>query len=100
MSSRGESRTHCPRSRGHAGRRLHEIARCRTEVAAVETQIRAGHPDLRGLLLALADWSGELRLLEKELGQAGRRQLGDHRSEVRKMRRLESALRHRRRQQR
>lgn len=25
--------------------------------------IRAGHPDLQGLCLALADWSSELRLL-------------------------------------
>jgi hypothetical protein len=40
------------------------IARCRREIAAIEVQIRAGHPDLQGLCLALADWSAELcRLL-------------------------------------
>ena len=37
--------------------------RCQAEIAAVEAQIRAGHPDLQGLCLALADWSAELRLL-------------------------------------
>jgi hypothetical protein len=40
------------------------IARCRKEIAAIEAQIRAGHPDLQGLCLALADWSAELRLLQ------------------------------------
>jgi len=34
----------------------------------VESQIRAGHPDLQGLCLALADWSAELRLIKRELG--------------------------------
>lgn len=67
MSSHDEFRAHYPRSSRHAGRRRHEIARCRAEVAAVESQISARHPDLRGLLLALADLSGELRLLEKEV---------------------------------
>jgi hypothetical protein len=33
--------------------------------------LRAGHPDVEGLCLALADWSGELRLVEKELRKAG-----------------------------
>jgi hypothetical protein len=42
--------------------------RCRREIAAVEAQLRAGHPDLEGLCLALADWSAELRLLEQERG--------------------------------
>ena len=41
-----------------------DIDRCRREIAALEAQIRAGHPDLRGLCLALADWSCELRLLQ------------------------------------
>ena len=41
-----------------------DIDRCRREIVALEAQIRAGHPDLRGLCLALADWSGELRLLQ------------------------------------
>jgi hypothetical protein len=33
----------------------------------LEDQIRAGHPDLHGLCLALADWSAELRLIEEEI---------------------------------
>ena len=37
----------------------------------MESQIRAGHPDLQGLCLALADWSAELRLIERELGLGG-----------------------------
>ena len=41
-----------------------DIERCRREIAAIEGQILAGHPDLDGLCLALADWRGELRLLE------------------------------------
>jgi hypothetical protein len=41
-----------------------DIERCRREIAALEAQILAGHPDLRGLCLALADWSGEIRLLQ------------------------------------
>src|SRR5437588_2315378 len=41
-----------------------DIDRCQREIAVIEAQIRAGHPDLRGLCLALADWSGELRLLQ------------------------------------
>lgn len=32
----------------------------------MEAQIRAGHPDLPGLFLALADWSAELFLIRKE----------------------------------
>jgi hypothetical protein len=36
--------------------------RCRLEIAAIEAQIRAGHPDVEGLCLALA-WSAELTLL-------------------------------------
>jgi hypothetical protein len=36
----------------------------------VETALRAGHPNVQGLCLALADWSGELRLLRREFGRA------------------------------
>jgi hypothetical protein len=43
--------------------------RCRREIAAVEAQIRAGHPDVQGLCLALADWHGERRLIEQEAGR-------------------------------
>ena len=46
------------------------VARCRAEIAAIEGQIRAGHPDLQGLCLALADWSAELRLLRASQGLA------------------------------
>ena len=42
----------------------HEIDRCRREIAGIEAQLRAGHRDLQGLLLALADWHAELRLLQ------------------------------------
>jgi hypothetical protein len=38
--------------------------RCRREIEAMETEIRAGNPDLQGLCLALADWSAERRLIE------------------------------------
>jgi DNA modification methylase len=41
------------------------IERCRREIAATETQIRAGHLDLPGLCLALSDWCAELRWLRK-----------------------------------
>jgi hypothetical protein len=46
--------------------------RCRQEIAAIEAQIRSGHPDLDGLCLALADWCSELRLLEREAKAEGR----------------------------
>jgi hypothetical protein len=35
----------------------------------MKAQLRAGHPDIEGLCRALADWSGELRLIEKERQQ-------------------------------
>lgn len=35
----------------------------RQEIAAIETQLRAGHPQVQGLVPALADWSAEFRLL-------------------------------------
>ena len=47
----------------------HEVERCRSEVANVEAQLRAGHPDVEGLVLALADWSQELRILMREKPQ-------------------------------
>jgi hypothetical protein len=43
-----------------------EIDRCHDEIAEIEAQLRAGHRDLHGLLLALADWHAELRLLQGE----------------------------------
>ena len=44
------------------------LAQCRREIAAIEAQLRAGHPDVEGLCRALADWSGELRLLRASQG--------------------------------
>ena len=43
------------------------IARARREIAAIEAEVRAGNPDLHGLVRGLVDWSCELRRLEKEL---------------------------------
>src|SRR5450755_4806128 len=40
------------------------FTQCHAEISAIEAQIRAGHTDLEGLCLALADWSAELRLLQ------------------------------------
>lgn len=49
---------------GEALRR--EIDRCYAEIADAERLLRAGHPDVQGLCLALSDWSAELRILEQE----------------------------------
>jgi len=43
------------------------LERCRCEIATIEALIRAGHPDLQGLCLALSDWCAELRLIEHEM---------------------------------
>ncbi len=40
----------------------------RRETADIKAAIRAGHPDLQGLCLALSDWSEEVRLIERETG--------------------------------
>jgi len=45
------------------------MERCRREIAAIEEQLRTGHPDVLGLCMALADWSAELRILEEEQRQ-------------------------------
>lgn len=42
------------------------MERCRREIAAIEDQLRAGHPDVHELCLALADWSEELRIIATE----------------------------------
>ena len=42
------------------------MERCKREIEAIENQLRAGHPDVEGLLLALSDWSAELRILREE----------------------------------
>ena len=54
------------------------MERCRREIAAVEAEIRAGNPYLRGLCLALRDWNAELRIIQNE----ERRQAGAQRREV------------------
>jgi hypothetical protein len=52
------------------------VDRCRAEIDEAERLLRAGHPDVEGLVLALADWSQELRMIELEkrkppAGEAG-----------------------------
>ena len=55
------------------------MERCRREIAALEAELLAGHPDVEGLCLALADWSAELRILqdEKRRRELTRRRVGD-----------------------
>jgi hypothetical protein len=43
-----------------------EAERCRSEIAAIEAELLAGNPDVAGLVLALADWSAELCILQNE----------------------------------
>ena len=52
------------RSLANASQRQREIDRCRAEIDSAQNLLRAGHPDIEGLCLALADWSAELHLLE------------------------------------
>ena len=47
--------------------------RCRREIADIEAQLLAGHPDVKGLCRALADWSAELRLLIADQTKKSRR---------------------------
>jgi len=42
------------------------MERCLQEIAAIEAELRAGNPDVMGLLLAYADWHAELRILQDE----------------------------------
>jgi hypothetical protein len=44
-----------------------ESERCRQEIVGIEAQLRSGHSDLQGLLVALLDWHAELRLLQREV---------------------------------
>jgi hypothetical protein len=43
-----------------------EVGRCQSEIGGIEAQLRSGHRDLHGLLLALSDWHAEMRLVERE----------------------------------
>jgi hypothetical protein len=45
------------------------MERCLREIAAIEAELRAGNPDVMGLLLALADWHAELHIRQGEVGQ-------------------------------
>jgi hypothetical protein len=47
------------------------MERCLREIATIEAELRAGNPDVIGLLLAYADWHAELRILQGEVSQAG-----------------------------
>jgi hypothetical protein len=49
------------------------IQRCQKEIADIERSLRAGHRDLQGLSLALADWSQELRLIQREISFRARK---------------------------
>lgn len=40
-----------------------DVKRCRDEIASLEAELRAGHPDVAGLCMALMDWHAELQLL-------------------------------------
>jgi hypothetical protein len=44
------------------------VERCRREIASIEALLRAGHPDVAGLCMALSDWCAELRLLQNDRG--------------------------------
>lgn len=43
--------------------RQRDIELCQAVIADIDSLIRAGHTDIQGLLLALADWSAELQCL-------------------------------------
>jgi hypothetical protein len=43
-----------------------EINQCLREIVAIEAELLAGNPEVAGLLLALADWHAELRILQDE----------------------------------
>jgi hypothetical protein len=57
------------KSAAHESPLEREIERCRQEIAQIERQILAGHPDVAGLCLALHDWAQELRILQREREQ-------------------------------
>ena len=46
---------------------LDQLARCDAEIVSAEALLRAGHPDIQGLLLALSDWAQEKRLIQAEI---------------------------------
>lgn len=40
------------------------MERCLREIAEIEAELLAGHPDVEGLCLALSDWWAELRIIQ------------------------------------
>jgi hypothetical protein len=44
-----------------------DLARCDAEIAACKAKLRAGHKDVDGLMLAIADWAAEKRLIEEAI---------------------------------
>ena len=69
MSPTGEATARLPQSEAQWRR---EVDRCRDEIAAAKASLLAGHPDVEGLCMALADWSAELRILRAEAPPPGR----------------------------
>ena len=69
MSPTGEATAGSPQCEAQWQR---EVARCRAEIATARALLLAGHPDIEGLCMALADWSAELRILEAEAPPPGR----------------------------
>ena len=63
MTPMGEATARSPESEAQWQR---EVDRCQAEIAATEAFLLAGHPDVEGLCLTLADWSAELRILKAE----------------------------------
>ena len=47
------------------------MERCRREIAAIEAELLAGSPNVEELVLALSDWSAELRILQNEQRRSG-----------------------------
>jgi hypothetical protein len=54
------------KSPANGSQRQRRIDRCRAEASEAERLLRAGHPDVEGLCLALADWSAALRMILEE----------------------------------
>jgi hypothetical protein len=44
------------------------MEQCRLEIEAIQTETRAGNPDLQGLRVGLYDWSAELRIIRDNTG--------------------------------
>ncbi len=44
-----------------------KLQRCDREIEALKAEARAGNPDVEGIMLGLADWHGERRMIEKQM---------------------------------